>query len=337
VIPGVSDIMLPLLRSLSNGEEQSRRDVVVVMAREFSLTTEELNKPKSSDGQPVFSNRVQWCVTYLRKAGLLEYPRTGRIAITTTGRSALAENPVRIDIRFLMRYPSFVRFRTPRTHTDAHQTTGTLNTDEAVAPATGSPDGSPQTTTTDASPNKGAGDPAGVITRTPEEALAQAYEEIRDALAGDLLDRAKSCSPAFFERLVVRLLVKLGYGGTEADAAQAVGKSGDGGIDGTIKQDPLGLDIVYVQAKRYDSKAVGGPEIREFVGALSQRHASKGVFITTSTFTPAAVTVASTVAQKVILIDGEQLARLMIRTGVGVSTAATYEVKRVDSDYFEEE
>ncbi len=171
---------------------------------------------------------------------------------------------------------------------------------------------------------------------TPSEALEKAYENLRDELAEDLLDRLKQTTPPFFERIVVELLVKMGYGGSRADAGKAIGRSGDGGVDGIIKEDRLGLDVVYIQAKRWDTNAVGRPDVMQFAGALQAQKATKGIFITTSRFTEDARGYVAQIGSKIVLIDGEQLAQLMIESDVGVSTVSLYPVKKIDSDYFDE-
>jgi len=308
VIPDYQTLMLPVLQALEDGKDHKKQDLVTQLGVQFQLTSDDLTQLLPSGTQKVFESRVGWAITYMKKAGLIESPQKAVFRATKRGLTTLASGPSVINNKMLMQYPEFVQFikNSPK------------------------PDGKVAS----------QGDPVGeqsVLELTPEEVLRQAHQRVMHALASDLLDRVKKCSPAFFERLVVKLLVALGYGGTESDAAQAVGKSGDGGIDGIIKEDVLGLDVIYLQAKRYDNATVGRPAIQQFVGALSGRHANKGVFITTSSFSPDAQNYASAITQKVILIDGEQLARLMIRTGVGVTTTETLELKRVDSDYFEEE
>jgi len=251
----------------------------------------------------VIRNRVGWARTYLKKAGLLEYPRRGQFRITPRGQDVLKENPQRVDVKLLARFPEFIAFRNARRE----------------APEV---DAEPAAAELDA--------------RTPEEALEAAYDRLRDNLEADLLDHVKAATPAFFERLVVKLLVEMGYGGDQRDAAQAVGRSGDGGIDGIIKEDHLGLDVIYIQAKRWDG-TVSRPEVQKFAGALQGRRARKGVFITTSTFSRDAITFVESIDAKIILIDGARLAKLMIDHGVGVSTIETYAVKKIDSDYFMED
>ena len=228
-------------------------------------------------------------------------PRRGALRITARGKQILGENPSRIDVRFLERFPEFIAFRdAPRI---ARETV-------------------PEPTVS-------------AIEQTPEEALELAHQSLRVSLAQDILTRILSCSPTFFERLVVELLVKMGYGGSRRDAGERIGQSGDGGIDGIIKEDRLGLDTIFIQAKRWQG-SVGRPEIQKFVGALQGQRAKKGVFITTSSYTAEAIDYASRIDTKVVLIDGQLLANLMMDFDVGVSVSASYIVKRIDSDYFEE-
>jgi restriction system protein len=291
-IPDYQTAMLPLLQYASDGKEHSLQEYVDALAGQFGLTESEREQLLPSGAQPVLSNRVSWARTYLTKAGLLTSPRRGFHQITERGHEALAANPPKIDVTFLSRYPEFSAFRSARRERLADST--------GLEPATDSV--------------------------TPQEALEAAYQRIRADLEAELLDRLKQCSPAFFERLVVDLLVRMGYGGSRQDAGRAIGRSGDEGIDGIIKEDKLGLDVVYVQAKRWNAVTVGRPEIHRFVGALVGQRARKGVFITTSTFSHDARAYAQGIENKVVLIDG-----------VGVSSVNSYEVKRIDSDYFTEE
>ena len=305
MIPDYQALMLPVLKSLRPGKDLKKQTLIEQLAAEFQLTGEERAQMLPSGAQRTFDNRVGWAVTYLKKAGLVDSPQRAVFRVTDRGSNALASGPARIDLAYLEQFQEFRAFK-------------------GKSPG--------DTVTPGPTPDSQQPPP------TPEEQLRQAHQQITSALADDLLDRVKRCSPGFFERLVVQLLVRLGYGGTEADAARAVGRTGDGGIDGTIKQDTLGLDFVHIQAKRYDSTTVGRPAIQQFAGALLGKNATKGVFITTSAFTADATSYAASISpQKVILIDGDQLTRLMIRTGVGVATADTFELKRVDSDYFDEE
>lgn len=294
-IPDYQTIMLPLLQLVGDEEEHSMRALTEALANKFDLTEEERKELLPSGRQPTFYNRVGWARTYMKKAGLLKSRRRGYIEITERGLSVLENGPSRIDINFLNQFDEFVEFRTRKDES-------TTDTDKRDA-------------------------------QTPEEEIEEAYQQLRDSLAAELLDTIKENSPSFFEELVVDLLVRMGYGGTRKDAGQAIGKAGDEGIDGIIKEDRLGLDIIYIQAKRWDSP-VGRPEIQKFAGALQGQRARKGIFITTSTFTQDALAYVNVINNKIILIDGDELAKLMIDFDVGVSTVATYELKQVDSDYF---
>ncbi|HET8656518.1 MAG TPA: restriction endonuclease [Longimicrobiaceae bacterium] len=302
-IPDFQTVMLPLLQFSADGEEHSKRSALEALANAFSLTETERRELLPSGRQATFDNRVAWATTYLKKAGLLASTRRAHFRITDRGRSVLAENPERVDMKLLERFPEYLEFRSPGSD------------DGAGAPAL-------------------TNEPA--VEQTPEEEIEAAYQRIRIDLADELQQQIMSCSPAFFERLVVDLIVRMGYGGNRKEAGQAVGKSGDGGIDGIIKEDRLGLGVIYLQAKRWGG-SVGRPEIQKFVGALQGQRARRGIFITTSFFTKEAVQYTSMIENKVVLIDGEMLAQLMIDHGVGVSPVATYEIKRVDSDYFAEE
>lgn len=303
MIPDYQSIMLPFLATLSDGAEHSFADVVDRLASEFQLTEEEKKELLPSGTAFVFSNRAAWARTYLKKAGLIDAPRRGIITISERGRDVLKSKPTRIDVRFLRQYPEFLEFHSAKK-------------DDTL----------PQEAKTD--------DPEA---RTPEETLDAAYLSIRESLASELMAKVLSMSPSFFEKLVVELLVKMGYGGSIKDAGRALGKTGDEGIDGTIKEDKLGLDIIYVQAKRWTpGNVVGRPEIQKFVGALAGQGAKKGIFITTSTFSKEATEYTPKNETKIVLIDGKQLSQLMIDYGLGVTTVNTYEIKRVDSDYFGE-
>jgi restriction system protein len=305
-IPDYETTMLPLLKlaEAAGGQEVAMVAATESLAEDFKLTQDERRELLPSGGTFRFSSRVSWARTYLQKAGLLESSRRGYFRITERGRSILAENPIRIDSGLLSRFEEFRAFQGRKYRRQ----------------------GSAETTETFVEP-----------TETPIESIAFQYERLRETLASELLERVKKASPQFFERLVIQLLVRMGYGGTLKDAGQAIGRSGDGGIDGVIREDKLGLDSIFVQAKRWTDKAVGSPDIDQFAGALSKRKATKGIFITTSTFTRDALSSVSDYVSRIILIDGEQLASYMIDYGVGVSIASTYEIKKMDSDFFEEE
>ena len=303
-IPDYQTIMLPLLKILSAGTEHQMRTVVESLAEEFSLTGEERSQLLPSGKQPVFLNRSGWARTYLKHAGLIDSPRRGFIVITARGQQVLGENLDRIDIDLLERFPEFLEFRTRSTATKPLVNRLTqLSTEQS--------------------------------NESPEDRLASAYLQVRGELEVELLQQVKDSPPAFFENLVIDLLVAMGYGGSRQEAGQALGRSGDEGIDGVINEDHLGLDVIYIQAKRWEN-TVGRPEIQKFAGALQGQRARKGVFITTSSFSKEAQEYPSQIESKIILIDGARLAQLMVDHGVGVLTANVYEVKRIDSDYFPE-
>lgn len=299
-IPDYQSVMLPLLKFVADNREHSLREAIDSLASEFSLTEAERTEMLPSGQQAIFNNRVGWARTYLKKAGLIESTRRGFFRITDRGRKVLSDAPDRIDVNFLEQFEEFVQFRSIR------RDKGLL--DEVGADA---------------------------ADQTPEESLESAYQKLREGLASEILQITKNCSPAFFEQLVVDLLVRMGYGGSRREAGQALGKSGDGGIDGIIKEDKLGLDIIYIQAKRWDG-TVDRPEVQKFAGALQGQRARKGIFITTSAFTKEATDYAAFIDSKIILIDGVRLAEFMIDHGVGVTTPAIYEIKKIDSDYFTE-
>ena len=304
MIPDYQTLMLPLLKSVSDGLEHKYRDIIENLASEFKVTDLERKELLASGNQAIFDNRVGWAKTYLKKAGLLNSPKRATFVITDLGRQTLSKNPDRIDAKFLRQFPSFLEFQ---------NASNNGNETEVESPE------------------------IEVHEQTPEENLDKAYQRIRKSLASELLNRVVDLSPAFFERLVVELLVKMGYGGSIKDAGKALGKSGDEGIDGTIKEDKLGLDIIYIQAKRWKpGNVVGRPEIQKFVGALAGQGAKKGIFITTSNFTKEALDYAPRNETKIVLIDGNQLSQLMIDYNLGCTTQQTYELKKLDSDYFGE-
>ena len=303
-LPDYQSLMLPVLRICGDAQEHTLREMIERLSDEFGLTSEQRRELLPSGRQPIIDNRVGWARTYLKKAGLLDSPRRGVAVITPRGKAVLAEAPDAIGVKFLERFEEFMEFRT-----------ASKQKEESVEKAAA---------------EEGDGS-------TPEESLENAYQRLRNGLADEILETVKGCSPEFFERLVIELLVGMGYGGSRRDAGENVGKSGDGGIDGIIKEDRLGLDVIYIQAKRWDTNAVGRPEIQKFVGALQGRRARKGVFITTARFSKDAIEYYSNLDSKVVLIDGNKLAQLMMDFDIGVSRVATYDVKRLDNDYFVEE
>ena len=300
-IPDYQTLMLPLLKVAADGKVHTKREALNLLAEQFGLTDDERKELLPSGNQGVFDNRIGWARTYLKKSGLIEYPQRGHFQITDRGESVLAQNPPIINVAFLRQFPEFLEFHGK----------GTADPEPPESPE--------------------------ALRETPEEMVASGYLKLRKQLESEILGRVKAAPPDFFERLVVRLITAMGYGGSLLDAGKAIGKTGDGGIDGVIKEDKLGLDLIYLQAKRWDSSSVGRPEIQKFVGALHGKRARKGIFLTTSTFTKDAHDYAEGLETKVILIDGVQLAELMFDYGVGVSTESTYVVKRIDSDFFEDE
>lgn len=300
-IPDYQTLMLPVLRVAAEGEQRIS-DVVARLADEFALSPEERSTLLPSGRQTTFANRVHWAKSYLGKAGLIELTRRAHFRITDRGREVLASSPRHINNRYLSRFPEFRAF---------------YEAEERAAPAPA----------TDAEP----------ISFTPDEIMRNAHRQLEANVADDMLQRIRTTTPAFFERLVVSLLVAMGYGGSVTDLDKAlVGGSGDGGVDGVIDQDPLGLDRIYVQAKRYaDGNTVGAGAIRDFFGSLDRFKATKGLFVTTSTFSASARDTADLLSKRIVLIDGTQLTRLMIRHGVGCRVEETLVIKSVDEEFFE--
>lgn len=301
-IPGFQKMMLPLLRFSGDKQEHSTTDTLDVIAKEFGINEEQKNQLLPSGNQKVFYNRVFWAKAYLKMAGLIENTKRAHFKITERGLNTLKENPPEINLKYLKRFPDYVELS--------------------------------ENWKKDSSKSESDEDES--IPQTPEESLESSFQDIQKTLAQELLSKIKTCSPSFFERMVIELLVSMGYGGSRIDAGKAIGKSGDEGIDGIIKEDKLGLDVIYIQAKRWEN-IVGRPEIQKFVGALAGQGAKKGIFITTSRFTSDAKEYIPRNETKIVLIDGDQLANLLIDYNLGVSTQAVYELKKVDSDYFEEE
>nr|WP_301311706.1 restriction endonuclease [Azospirillum lipoferum] len=299
--------MLPVLRAAADGEVRIT-DIVERLADEFGLSQEERAHLLPSGRQTTFANRVHWAKSYLGKAGLVELTRRAHFRITDRGREVLAAPPERIDIKFLNHFPDFQRFR---------QAEAEAATEAGTAQA----------------PSASQGD----TVLTPDEVMRGAHRQLEAALADDLLQRIRAGTPAFFESVVVRLLVAMGYGGSMAEIDKAlVGGTGDGGVDGVIDQDPLGLDRIYVQAKRYaDGNSVGAGAIRDFFGSLDRFKANKGLFVTTSTFSPSARETAELLSKRIVLIDGTQFTRLMIRHGVGCRVEDVLHIKKLDEEFFE--
>jgi restriction system protein len=300
-IPDFQSIMRPLLEHLSDGREHDRQETVEVLSRQFRLSEEELAQLLPSGKQQTFANRIAWAKSHLKGAGLLESPKRGVSKITPVGQAFLAAHSGPVGMNVLSQYPAYQAFR------------GTRN------PSKGGKSKPPA--------------PNGGDNLTPEEHIEFGYEQHRTKLVSEILEKVKASAPDFFERLVVELLVAMGYGGSRADAGRAVGRSGDGGIDGIIKEDKLGLDTIYIQAKRWEG-TVSRPEIQKFAGALQGVRARKGIFITSSSYSAEAEAYARNIDNKIVLIDGAELADLMIDYGIGVSGIQSYELKRLDSDYF---
>jgi restriction system protein len=298
-IPDYQTLMLPLLRFLEDNKEHSLQEAVEHLSNEYRLSPEERQQLLPSGQQTIIRNRVGWARTYMKKAGLIDPVKRGYFKLSDKGKEALKKKPEKVNVHFLEQFPEFIAFR--ELHNKPHEKP------EIV------PD----------------------VEQTPEEALDGAYQRLREDLEAEILQQVKAVSPAFFERLVVELLVKMGYGGNLHDAGQAVGQSGDGGIDGIIKEDRLGLDVIYIQAKRWQG-TVGRPEIQKFAGVLQGHRAKKGVFITTSDFSREALEFAEKIDSRIVLMDGLQLVKFMVDNNVGVSNSRIFEVKKIDSDYFEE-
>lgn len=305
-IPDFQSLMLPLLQFCGDSKEHTNREAIDHLAGVFQLSEDERKDLLPSGRQAVFHNRVAWARAYMKMAKLLENTQRGVFRITKRGQNVLQNPPHKIDIRFLMQFPEFAEQRKAEQKKLRKKKVETIIPDE--------PDSS----------------------ITPEEQIEDAYEKLRVNLTSEILSQLKDSSPSFFEKVVVEVLVKMGYGGSRKDAGEAIGRSGDEGIDGIIKEDRLGLDIIYIQAKKWGN-TVSRPEIQKFAGALQGKRAKKGIFITTSEFSQGCEEYIAAIDSKIILIDGQRLAQLMIDFNVGVSTEAIYELKRVDSDYFAEE
>lgn len=299
-VPKYHEMMLPLLQEIADGKTHSMTDLAESLAVRFGLTPEDRKILLPTGGQYRFENRLGWARTYLKKAVLLESPDRGFVRITSRGTEYLAKKPKAITPKDLMAFEEYRQFKSPTAETNDLESNST-DTDE-----------------------------------TPQEVIERNLSVLRSNLASEILERVKKASPQFFEKLVVDLLVAMGYGGSRKDAGTAIGRSNDGGIDGIIKQDSLGLDVVYIQAKRWESN-VGSPEVRTFVGSLAGVKAQRGVIMTTSSFSKEAEKYVEKIGERVILVDGSQLANLMIEHGVGVSTIQTLSIKKLDNDFFIED
>lgn len=301
-IPKYDTLMLPLLKLLEDGKPHDLKDLVNTLAKEFDLGSEELSVMLEHGNRSLFYTRVGWARTYLKFAALLFQPERSVLKITSRGKEVLDSNIAKINKSFLMEYSEFADFCHRKKKTN---------------------------------PPTNGEDYSGVHKETPEDLMASAYIAHKNILMGELLEKIKKMSPEFFERLVVELLVKMGYGGAFEDSALSIGKTGDEGIDGIIKEDKLGLDIIYIQAKRWDATPVGRPDLQKFVGAVMGKGGRKGVFITTSNFSKDAKDY-NPQNMKLVRLDGEQIANLMIDYNLGVSIAHSYDIKKIDTDYFEE-
>ncbi len=310
MIPDYQTLMRPVLVCAAVGETRIG-DAVEQLANKVGLTLDERAELLPSGKQSRFANRVNWAKAYLAKAGLVENTRRGYFRITPRGQAALADTAATINNAYLDQFREFQDFKSKVNEADGD--TAVVSPAETSAPFSS---------------------PAG--TETPDEALRKAHAAITGALAAELLDRVRKATPAFFERLIVELLLAMGYGGTSEEAGRALGQSGDDGVDGVIDQDPLGVDQIFVQAKRYaEGNNIGAGAIRDFYGALSLKKAHKGIFVTTSAFSQPAVDTARGLGSRIVLIDGLQLSRLLIRYNVGCRDEDVLHLKKVDEDFFE--
>ena len=305
-VPDFQSLMLPVLKALSDGRETSIAEVREHVAAAGGLTQEDLGELLPSGRQSVFVNRIAWAVTHMGHAGLMEKIRRGVYRLTSEGEILLAKSPPKIDLKVLQNYSAYVDWRRGK---------GTSVPRIAIVV-----------------------DPPADTSLTPEEAMECAAGELEDALVEEVLERVQNSEPAFLERVVVDLLIAMGYGGGDSKKGRVTGGSGDGGIDGTIREDALGLDEVYLQAKKYaPGKTVGENDLRSFAGAIDAANTTKGVFVTTASFTSSATAYVGRSPKRIVLIDGKELARLMVEHGIGVRLKMQYKVNRIDEDYFDAE
>lgn len=301
-VPDFQSVMLPFLEILKDGKERTMRDLTAALAAHFKLTEEQLQEHLPSGPQSLFYNRVAWAKTHLKNAGLIENPVRGKVRISEVGQKVLLQKPPTINCKYLKQFPSYLTF--------IGQTPGDDDLDEEEAIIESA--------------------------QTPLELMESSFNTLRKATAEDLITKLKACSPGFFEQVVVRLLHAMGYGSVTGDTS-VTGKPGDGGIDGIIREDKLGLDVVCIQAKRWDG-SVGRPIVQGFVGSMDYIRAKKGVILTTSQFTKDALDYVDRIeGKKVVLIDGPTLADLMIQHNVGVKPTKLYELKEVSNDFFDED
>lgn len=301
-IPDFQTIMLPMLQLLADGNSKTLNEVMQILSEHYKLSQEHLKIKVPSGQMGLFRNRVGWTRSYLKKAGLIKYPQRGVYQITEEGKSFLATNPIKLRMKQLEQFPQYQEWRTTFNDTNTKQKEIT-----------------------------------NIQEQTPEEVLATTVSELKNELATELLDKLKENSFQYFENFVIQLLQKMGYGEFREDASEHTGKAGDNGIDGIISQDRLGLENVYIQAKRFTNNSVGSPEIRNFIGSLALQGVNKGVFLTTSRFSSSAVqTAQDSKQQKIVLIDGKELTELAIEYNLGVQISETIQIKKIDLDYFEE-
>lgn len=304
-IPDYQTLMLPLLQSIGDKKQHRISDLYEKLSDDFGLTEEERNRRLPSGRETYIKNRVAWARTYLKKAGLLSSPIKGVVQITSEGSKVLLTAPKRIDNIYLRRFKGFVEFRPRNSDLEADKSKNDSSKNSSIESAS-----------------------------TPEEVFDRAYQQLYEELSSELLDMVVESSPYFFEQVVVDLMLAMGYGGSRKDAGEATKRSADGGVDGVIKLDKLGLDTICIQAKRFKKQKVGEPLLRDFAGALLGYNAKKGVYITTSKFTKSAVEYVKKIESKIVLIDGNELSKLMIDFSIGVSMREVYKIKRIDSDYF---
>lgn len=301
-VPGYQEFMFPILKLLSDGNIYYKKDIFIKLAQQLHLSQEQLEEKLPSQQEPTYINRIGWAITYLKKAGLLESPSRAHFLITDEGKNVVNNNVINLNSKYLRRYDSFLEFQN-LSHKKEENKIIEENEQE---------------------------------TQTPSEKMISYYEIIKKSICDDLLNKVIEQTPDFFEHLVVDLIVAMGYGGSVEDAGRATKRTNDEGIDGLVKEDKLGLDIIYIQAKRWQKgNVVGRPEIQKFVGALAGQGARKGIFITTSNFTKEATEYKPRNDTSIILIDGQKLVELMYEYNIGVSTEKRFEIKRLDSDYFE--
>lgn len=302
MIPDFQTLMLPILKYLGDGEEYSSKDILNRVIIDFKLSDEEVAQLLPSGSTRVVVNRIGWALSHLKQSDLIESTKRSYYKLTETGKTLLKKDLDRIDLKFLRTLPSYLKWRATFSNTN----------NESVISETNEQD-----------------------SRTPEELIESSYNKIKEDLIIEILDKIKKNTPQFFEFLVIDLLIKMGYGGSREEAGSVIGKSNDGGIDGIIKEDRLGLDSIYIQAKRWEN-TVPISQIRDFAGSLLSKKSKKGIFITTSNFPKNAYEYVNSIEHKIILIDGKELAELMIEHNVGLNIKNTFEIKRIDLDYFEE-